>query len=92
MTLSHFDSWAEVSGALTAAAVLPFYMGAIHLTIADLLIYSLAAGVLLSGGEQLRAAGPWSYRLTDFLTDLPLWSALVLGLGMLAYVVALVLI
>ena len=92
MTLSDFDVWAEVSGALTAAAVLPFYMGVLHLTLADLLLYSLAAGCLLSAGDQLRSTGLWSFRVSDFATDFPLWSGMVLGLGLLAYLIALVLI
>lgn len=92
MMSSDFDVWAEVGGALVAAAVLPFYMGVLHLTVVELLLYTVTAGGLLSAGEQLRYGGPRSFRIGEFLADLPLWSGLILGPGLVTYVAAVLLI
>lgn len=92
MTLSDFDVWAEVTGALLAAAMLPFYMGILHLSLVQLLLYASVAGPMLAIGEQLRRRGIRTFCAADFWGELPMWTALVLGLGLLAYGAALLLI
>ena len=92
MTQSNVEVWAEISGALVAAALLPFYMGFLHLTLLQLLLYTAVAGTLLTLGEQMRFRHVQPFQVRDFIADLPMWTGLVLGLGLVAYVAALLLI
>jgi hypothetical protein len=92
MNATSVDLWVEAFGALSVAALLPFYMGYLHLTVLDLLIYSAVAGAALASGAQLLfpAREPW--RIEDFLGDLSLWIQLVLGLGLICYLLAILLV
>lgn len=91
-TTTNADLWLEAFGALSVAAVLPFYMGYLHLTVLDLIIYSGVAGVALASGEQLIFPARESWRVDDLLGDFILWVQLVLGLGLVCYLVAIVLV
>ncbi len=83
------ETLAEAAGALFVAALIPFYMGLIHLTFLHFAAYSIAAAIALAGGECLRF-GARGLTMSDFASDAGLWGLLVLVVGSLTYFLALV--
>jgi hypothetical protein len=84
--------WAEAVGVIVVIVLLPFYIGFLHLTVLDLLAYAAVAGVGLTAGDHLQFPAVRSLRLADLMIDLALWAQAVLGIGLVAYLVALVLV
>jgi hypothetical protein len=88
--VSQFELWTEALGALALAALLPFYMGYLHLSLLQLLLYTGLTALLLTAGEYLRFGGADAVSVSDVGRDVTLWAQLVLGLGLPSYLVALV--
>ena len=87
--LNPVDIWVEAAGAIAAAALLPFYMGYAHMSLFQLLVYAATAGLALTLADCLQF-GLRGMTLGEFFGDLKLWVQLVLGLGVPAYLAALI--
>lgn len=92
MVVSDLDLWTEAVGALVAAAILPFYMGFLHLTVVEFLLYSCVAGALLALAERIQFGGSTMGVLVDYLDDALLWIQMVTGLGAISYLLAVILV
>ena len=86
---SNGELWTEAGGALMVAALLPFYIGYLHLGLIELVLYSSVAAAMLTAGEHLRFGGLVSVSASELLSDFVLWAQLVLGIGVAAYLIAL---
>jgi hypothetical protein len=86
------DLWSETIGLLVAILLLPFYIGYLHLTLAQLLAYIVVAGAVLTAADHLRFASAKPVGAADLAMDFTLWAQAVLGLGLAAYLLALVLV
>jgi len=84
--------WAEAVGVVVVIVLLPFYIGFLHLTVLELLAYAAVAGAGLTAGDHLQFPAVRSLGLADLMVDFALWAQAVLGLGLVAYLVALVLV
>ena len=61
------------------------------LTLAELLLYAAVAGAGLTAGDRLQFPGVRVLALADLMMDFALWAQAVLGLGLVAYLLALLL-
>lgn len=89
---SDLDLWTEGIGALVAGALLPFYIGFLHLTVGEFLLYAGVAGALMALAERLQSGGAAIRPLWDYLDDALLWTQMVIGLGAISYLVAVILV
>ena len=83
------ELWTEAAGALFIAMLLPFYMGYVHLSLFQLLLYVAVTAPILVAGDYLRFGGIKALRLSDVTSDMMLWGQMVLGLGLPSYLLAL---
>ena len=72
-----------------AALAIPFYLGLVHWTVANFVVYSAGASAALTAGDFLDAAPATRGGSVQFLLDAAVWFALVIGIGLLAYSIAL---
>ena len=76
--------------AAAAALGIPFYLGLIHLPLAQLLVYSGVASTAMAAGQYVETPTDERGGTQSFLLELGLWLALIMLCGGLAYLVALV--
>ena len=76
--------------AVAAAVGFPFYLGLIHLPVAQLLVYSGVASTAMATGQYVDTSRHERGGARLFLSELGLWFALILLSGGLAYLAALI--
>ena len=86
------DLWSEAVGLLVVILLLPFYIGVLHLTLVELLAYIVVAGVALTAADHLQFAPSRPLGAAELVMDFTLWAQAVLGLGLVAYLLALILV
>ncbi|WP_129794290.1 hypothetical protein [Sphingosinicella sp. CPCC 101087] len=87
-----WDVWAEAIGAMIVIVFLPFYIGFLHLSVVELLLYAALAGVGLTAGDYLQFPPVRPLGLAELAMDSALWTQAVLGAGLIAYLLALALV
>ena len=92
MTPQALELWAEGVGLIVAIVMLPFYIGVLHLTLVELLLYAGVAGAGLTAGDRLQFPRVRAFAPADLVVDFALWAQAVLGLGLVAYLLALLLV
>lgn len=95
MTMDYPESVSErrypaLFTAAAAALGIPFYLGLIHLPVAQLLVYSGIAGTAMAAGQYVDTPTDERGGTQSFLLELGLWFALIMICGGLAYLVALI--
>lgn len=83
-------STAQLVTAFAAAIAIPFYLGFIHLTAGQLLVYSGVAGTAMATGDYVETprSGRGGVRL--FFADAMVWFTVIALIGGLAYLLALI--
>ena len=92
MTSQPLDLLAEGAGMLVAAVLLPFYIGVMHMSLLELFAYAGVAGAGLTAGDHLQFPRVRDFAPADLMMDFALWAQAVLGLGLVAYLLALLLV
>ena len=76
--------------AFAGIVAIPFYLGLIHVTAPQMLLYSGVAGTSMAAGGYLDSPRDKRGSLTAWLQEALLWSLVVVALGGTAYAVALI--
>ena len=76
--------------AILAAIGFPFYLGLIHLPVAQLALYSGVASTAMATGQYVDSPAELRGGMKVYFSELGLWLALIAVTGGLAYTVALI--